>query len=94
MLAILIRQQVIDYAAWQEAFEDVEAVRQAHGCLRGRLFGNLADPNEIMILLEWDDLERARLFAQSDDLRDGFRQPNVRDEPDVWFLSEANESRR
>ena len=35
-----------------------------------RLFCSAVDPNEVLLLLEWDDLERARLFADSDDLRE------------------------
>ncbi len=38
------------------------------------------------MLLEWDDLERARLFADSDDLREAMARSGVTDHPDIWFL--------
>ena len=52
----------------------------------GWLFRNADDPNEILLLLAWDDLERARLFADSDDLHEAMTRAGVTDRPDIWFL--------
>jgi hypothetical protein len=41
------------------------------------------------VLLEWDDLERARLFADSDDLREAMARAGVTDRPDIWFLEDV-----
>ncbi|MDQ3411890.1 MAG: hypothetical protein M3509_07190 [Chloroflexota bacterium] len=43
-----------------------------------------------MILLDWDDLERARLFANSDDLRETIEQAGVTDQPDIFFLEDGD----
>jgi hypothetical protein len=43
----------------------------------------------LVILLEWDDLEKARQFAQSEDLRQTMQRAGVLDQPDVYFLNEA-----
>ncbi len=92
MPTLLIRHKVTDYATWQSVFDEQEATRRAHGCQLGRLFRNVSDPSEILILLEWDDIERARLFAQSDDLREELKRAEVTDEPDLWFLGETNQA--
>ncbi len=86
---LLIRHKVADYAAWKPLFDEHGAARRANGCRGGRLFRNAADPNEVLILLAWDDLDRARLFAVSDDLHELMRRAGVVDQPDVWFLEEA-----
>ncbi len=90
MPALLLRHRVTDYEAWKTGFDEQHATRRAHGCQRGRLLRSAAEPNELLILLEWDDLERARLFAQSDDLWDLMRRADVMDEPDLWVLEEAD----
>ena len=90
MPVFLIRHKVTDYATWKPVFDDHGTNRRANGSRGGRLFRNSADPNETLILLEWDDLARARLFAQSDDLREAMERAGVADEPDVWFLEEAD----
>jgi hypothetical protein len=52
--------------------------REAHGGPKG---GRL-------ILLEWDSLEKARQFGQSDDLRNTMQRAGVVGKPEVYFLEE------
>lgn len=48
---------------------DADSVnRQANGSRGGQLFRNASDPNELVILFDWEDLEKTRQFAQSEDL--------------------------
>lgn len=42
-----------------------------------------------MILFEWDSLEKARKFAQSEDLRKTMQRAGVIDKPDLYFLDEV-----
>jgi hypothetical protein len=91
MPALLIRHKVTDFETWQPAFDEQDATRRAHGCQLVRLFRNASDLNEVLIFLEWDNLERAWLFAQSDDLREVLRGTDVADEPDLWFLDETSQ---
>lgn len=83
---VLIRHKVADYTTWKPLFDEHSDTRRANGCQGGRLFRNAADPHEVLILLAWDDLDRARLFAMSDDLHEQMRRGGVVDQPDVWFL--------
>jgi len=45
--------------------------------------------NEIIMLIEVEELERARQFAQSDDLRQAMQPAGVADQPDIYFLEQA-----
>ena len=66
------RLKVEDYDKWRQNFfsEGGIALRQAHGFRSGRLFRSSSAPNEIIVLLEWDDLENARRLLQSNELRE------------------------
>jgi heme-degrading monooxygenase HmoA len=79
-----------DYAAWKAMFDEHGAARRAAGSTGGRLFRNSDDPSELVILLEWDNLDRARQFVQSDDLRQAMERAGVTDQPDIYFLEEAD----
>jgi hypothetical protein len=92
MSVLLVRLKVVDYTTWKPVFDDQSDARRANGSLGGRLFRNADDPNEVLVLLEWDDLERARLFAQSDEMREALLRADVVDRPDLWFLNEADQS--
>ncbi len=85
MPVLLIRHHVADYPAWKAVFEEQGDVRRANGSRGGRIFRS-TDPHEVVVLLEWDDLERAQLFVDSDDLKEGFARAGVAGEPDIWFL--------
>ncbi len=83
---LLVRHKVQDYAKWKPIFDQHGATRQASGSRGGQLFRNANDPNELVILFEVDDLEKARQFAESDDLRQTMQRAGVADQPDIYFL--------
>jgi heme-degrading monooxygenase HmoA len=89
MAYVLVRHKVADYARWKPVFDEHAPTRRANGSRGGQLFRNAGDPNEVVIVLEWDDLEKARRFAQSDDLRETMQRAGVADRPDVYFLEEV-----
>ena len=89
MPSLLIRHHVADYPAWKAVFDEHEAARRANGSQGGWLFRSADDPHEVLLLLAWDDLERARLFADSDDLREAMTRAGVTDRPDIWFLEDV-----
>ena len=88
MPCLLIRHTVQDYSAWKAVFDEQADLRRANGSQGGRLFRS-TESGEVLVLLEWDDLERARLFADSDDLREAMARAGVTDRPDIWFLEDV-----
>ena len=88
---ILVRHKVEDYAKWKTAFDEHGAMRKAGGSEGGRLFRSATDPNELVILLEWNSFEEAREFAQSEDLKNAMQRAGVCDTPDVYFLDELDQ---
>jgi heme-degrading monooxygenase HmoA len=86
---ILVRHKVEDYAKWRPAYDEHGAARQASGCKGTHVFRNAEDHNEIVMLLEWDDLENARQLIQSEDLREAMQRSGVTDQPDIHFLDDA-----
>ena len=86
---LLIRHTVTDFDTWRRAFDENAGVRRANGAEDWRVFRDGSDPGEVWVLLEWDDLMRARLFANSDDLIDELLRAGVAFQPDYWFLEET-----
>ena len=88
---MLVRHKVQDYSNWKPIFDEHRPARQAAGSMGGRLFRSADDRNELVMLLEWDDMEKAREFARSQDLRDTMKRAGVSDSPDVYFLIEVEQ---
>ncbi len=88
MVQFLIRHKVKDYGKWKPVFDEHAAKRKASGSKGGRLFRSEKDPNEVVILFEWEDLSKARQFAESEDLRKAMERAGVMGKPDLNFLNE------
>ena len=88
---LLIRQNVADYEQWKSAFDAHGVTRQANGSRGGQLFRNASDPNELVILLEWDVLEKAHQYAQSEELREVMQRAGVVDHPNISFLKDGEQ---
>lgn len=85
---LLVRHKVEDYGKWKTAFDQHAEVRSASGSQGYRLLRNADNPNEIVVLFNWDDEEKARRFASSDGLRTVMHDAGVIDRPDVFFLDD------
>ncbi len=91
MPALLIRHRVTDYPAWKREFDVQASTRWSNGCRGGQVFRNADDPGELVILLNWDDLRRARFYSQSDELLESLKTAGVSDDPDMWILDTASD---
>jgi hypothetical protein len=87
---ILVRHKVQDYAKFKPVFDEHGAARKAIGSKGGYLFRNIDDPNEVVILIDGVDLQKAREFVQSGDLRESMEKAGVADQPDMYLLDEVD----
>ena len=87
---VLVRHKVEDYAKWKPVFDEHAVTREGSGSQGGYLLRNADNPNELVVLLEWDDLAKARQFTQSEDLKAAMQRAGVADMPDIYFLEEVD----
>jgi hypothetical protein len=90
---VIVKYKVADYARWKPIFDADGANRQAGGSKGGQLFRSADDPNEVIMLLEWD-LEQARQYSQSEELRARMQEAGVLGPPDFYFLEEIEQLSR
>ena len=89
MAYLLVRHQVKNFSSWKDSFIEHRLIRQKSGSSGGFVFRNADKPDEVIILLEWDDHEGSREFVQSNDLKEEMERSGVCDEPDFCFLEEV-----
>ncbi|MCA9833608.1 MAG: hypothetical protein KC435_06675 [Thermomicrobiales bacterium] len=92
MSALLICFRHEDVVRWHGAFLENREIRRAYGGMSERMFVNAAHPDEVWVLIDWDDAARAHLYARSDDLIDLFDQEGVTTETRIWLLKELADS--
>ncbi len=86
MIHMLVRHKVADFAKWKAAYDAHGSARQNAGLKEEHLLRNVDDPNEVILLFSAEDLEKAKAFSASDDLRQAMQKAGVTDKPDVYFL--------
>ena len=90
---MLARIKVDDYAKWKPIFDDHIDFRKANGQKSQRIFrskgGPNDEPNSLIILFEWDSLDNAKKFTQSESLREAMKKSGVTGQPHMHFLEEV-----
>jgi heme-degrading monooxygenase HmoA len=91
MAHLLVRHAVQDYAKFKTVFDGDAESRRAGGSRGGHLFRSADNPNELVVLLEWSSLEKARQFAQSEGLQAAMQRAGVVGRPDVLFVEKLED---
>ena len=83
---MLCRNKVADFATWKKVFDaHAEAQRQS-GLHLQRLWRGLDNPNEVFMLFEVTDIDKARNFVASPKVPDAQCQSGVLEKPDIFFM--------
>lgn len=85
--AALVTHRVADFDAWRPVFDDHEPQRRAAGILGHRLNRAENDPNLVSIYLAISDLEAAREFASSADLKEKMEEAGVVSPPEITWMT-------
>jgi len=85
---VLIRHKVRDFNAWKVGFDGHRPERIEAGLSDKQLLRGSEDGNEVVLLLEAKELNRAKAFIASPGLRETMQSFGVADEPDIYFLND------
>jgi hypothetical protein len=88
MTVVVMRHRVERYEVWRVVHDAQRNTREANGAVSDRVYRGDSDPNDLLIVFEWDAQERARLFVRSEDLSDALVRGGVTNQPDIWVLGE------
>lgn len=84
--AVVIRLQVADFDKWKEVFDSAEPTRREHGIVGHHINRSKDDPNNLSVYLAASDVEKAKAWATSDELKSAMAEAGVSGAPDfVWM---------
>lgn len=88
--AVILTHEVADFATWKSVFDGHEGARKAAGFLGHHINRHVDNPNLLSVYLAVSDVEKARAFAASDDLRQTMSAAGVTSVPTaVWVTPVA-----
>jgi hypothetical protein len=84
---LTVHHKVKDYATWRTSYDGHEHGRRSAGITNGRVFRNVDDPNDVVVLQDVADPAKARTWLSSDDLRAEMQKSGVVGAPNIRFAS-------
>ena len=88
MIYALAIQKIKDYDKWKEVFDEHGKVRMIKGSKGAIIYRNTNDPKQLVIITEWEDMESAKNFSLSEDLKATMEKAGVIGLPELHYLEE------
>jgi heme-degrading monooxygenase HmoA len=85
MKKMYVRHKVADFDKWKVVFEEVEPFRQKLGSSGSHVFRNYSNPNEVLVITDWDNKEQGMKFGDSPELKEAMQRAGVISAPEITF---------
>lgn len=89
MTSILVQVKVQDYSKWRAVFDENASNRASKGMGASKVYRNSEDMNSVAIFIDVTDVEKARAYADSDELKQAQMKGGVIPPPMMTWLNEA-----
>ena len=86
---LMVRHKVEDFGRWKAAFDRGLDMRHVPGRKPSRVFDVDVEDSSVVVYSQWDSIERARSFVESEELMEAMRQQGFDRRPDFYFLKEV-----
>ena len=86
---LFVHHEVEDYKKWKTVFDAHSYARSETGSKGEKVFRSANNPNEIFVLLEWDSIENAQKFGQSENIKEIMKNAGIVGIPAIHFIEEA-----
>ena len=88
MAYALVKLKVEDSSKWKTGFEAAAELRKQYGSKGGQAFSSVDNPTEVVVLVEFEDLKKARELYQSQEFLDAAKRAGATGAPEITFLTE------
>ncbi len=90
--AMIVSHQVADFDAWKAVFDGNEQLRIDHGILGHHINRAEDDPNSVALYLAVGDVDRAKAFTTSDELKSAMAEAGVTTAPEFMWMTPVREA--
>lgn len=91
MTQVVVQHTVEDFDTWKPVFDEHRAVREKHGATGHSVYRSADDPNNILVINEFPDLDSAKAFSDDPSLKEAMAKAGVTSQPEIQYreLSES-----
>lgn len=91
MTYLTVQHKVRDYNSWKKTFDNFRETRRSGGEKSYHILHTEDDPNNLYLVFEWDNPEKARSFFKSPELKDAMQKAGVVDKPQINYFTHLDE---
>ena len=91
---LFVKHRVDNYEDWKRVYDDFEPTRKEMGVIGASVHrdADASDSNLITVTHRFDDLDTARAFADSEELKSAMANAGVSGPPDIWFAEDVEQT--
>ncbi len=80
--------RVEDYDKWQPTIVEDSSIIKDNGGKSVRVLRGFEDSNRVIVIIEFEDIEKAKNLVESDFLKERFKAGGVIGTPEIYFVDE------
>ena len=84
------RHDVADYAAWKKGYDGFANYQKTHGVIHESVYQSIDNPNDITVIHDFNNINEAKAFAGSAELKATMSKLGVKGTPQIWYTTESN----
>jgi uncharacterized protein (DUF1330 family) len=85
MAISVVLHRVADFSAWRQVYDSLADVQKAGGVTAESVHRTAGDPDNVLVIHEFETLGEAQAFFASPELQEGMRQAGVLGQPRIEF---------
>lgn len=85
MVTMFVKHKVNNYGKWKSVYDEFANVRKEYAVTGASVYRDPKDPNTIIVTHQFNDLNKATTFANSEDLKSAMANAGVQGHPEIWI---------
>ena len=92
MATMFVKHKVDDYGNWKRTYDEFAPVRKESGVTGASVHRDADDANTIIVTHQFDNVDAAIAFANSEDLKLAMKNAGVAGPPEIWFSEDIEQT--
>ena len=89
MTTMFVRHTVDDYEGWKRVYDEIAPLRKEKGVTAASVHRDASNSNTLFIVHQFQNIDAAKSFAESEELKSAMAKAGVNGAPDFWFTEDV-----